>query len=139
VDGFLEQRRADGYQYAISPAAMAPLMNYLRRQGAIPEPSRLRPKATSLDGPLEEYRTYLVTERGLASSTVAMYVHTARIFVSEQSKCGDGDSKEPGVSDVAAFVVRQARQRAAASAKVFVTAPSQGPRLTRHLHHCLRL
>jgi integrase/recombinase XerD len=120
VDGFLEQRRMEGHKQWVSPAAMAPLMSYLRRQGAVPEPSPIRPKATGLDGLLEEYRMYLVTERALSLSTVDMYVHTARVFVSEQRKCNDGDSKEPGVRDIAAFVARQSRQRAPASAKVVV-------------------
>jgi integrase/recombinase XerD len=121
VNGFLAQRRMQGHKHWVSPAAMAPLMSYLRRQGAVSEPSPVGPKGTGRDHLLEEYRTYLVAERGLSSSTVDMYVHTARVFVSEQPKCGDGDFKEPGVSDIVAFVARQSRQRAAASGKVVVS------------------
>lgn len=118
--GFVEQRRMQGHKHWISPAAMAPLMGYLRRQSAVPEPSPVRVKTAGLDGRLEEYRTYLVTERGLSASTVDTYVQTARVFLSEQPKCGDGESKEPEVSDVAAFVVRQAQRRATGSARSLV-------------------
>ena len=117
VGGFVEQRRAQGHKVWVSPDAMVPLMSYLRGRGAVPDP--LPAPATAI-GPLEEYRAYLVAERGLAPSTVDIYVCTARVFLSEQPTGGDGDSKELRASDIATFVVRHAQQRAAASAKVFV-------------------
>lgn len=78
------------------------------------------PAAAGLDGLLEQYQTHLVTERGLAESTVHSYMRAARLFVGEQSDRGDGNLEEPGVGEVTAFVVRQVRGRQPASAKAFV-------------------
>lgn len=86
VDRFLALRRARGRKVWISPAAMAPLMGYFRRDGGAPEPSSGAPAITRLDRLLEEYRTYLVKERGLAPSTIRQYLGAGRLFLSERSE-----------------------------------------------------
>ena len=70
VDRFLALRRAQGRKRGISPAATAPLMCYLRRLSAAPEPAPSVPAIAGLDRVLGEYRRYLVKERGLAPGTI---------------------------------------------------------------------
>jgi hypothetical protein len=66
---FLAARRAAGYRLWLSPKALVPMLEYLRRQGvAPPEPVvALSPAEAMLEG----YRQYLTSERGLAASTAA--------------------------------------------------------------------
>lgn len=117
VGAFLALRRAQGCKLWISQAALAPLLGYLRRLGAAPEPSQTPPATGGLDRVIEEYRAYLVTERGLAPRSIRKYLPTARLFLSEQSAVGEWSLKEPTASAVTSFVVRAVGQRCAASGK----------------------
>ena len=132
VDRFLALRRAQGRKRGISPAATAPLMCYLRRLSAAPEPAPSAPASAGLDRVLGEYRTYLVKERGLAPGTIRGYLRVARWFLSEQSAAGeDWTLREPTAAEVSAFVVRAVRERRTGSAK-FVVAGMRA--LLRFLH-----
>jgi integrase/recombinase XerD len=129
VDRFLAGRRAQGRKIGISPAATAPLMNYLRRLAIAPEPRPSVPVSAGMDGLIEEYRIYLATRRGLAPGTIRGYLRVARLFLSEQSEAGGW--KEPTAAEVSAFVVREVRGRRAGSAQHIV----KGMRaLLRFLH-----
>ncbi len=120
VHRFLAVRRAQGCKRGISLAATAPLMSYLRRVGAVAEPAPNVP--AGLDGVLEEYRTYLIKERGLAPDTIRAYLRTARWFLSEQSAAEEWTLKEPTAAEVSAFVVQAVRDRTTGSAKAIVNA-----------------
>jgi len=81
VEEFLQARRAAGYTLELSQRGMVPLLVYLRRLGVIPIPA-VRVARTEAERLIEEYRSYLVTERGLAASSVVAYLATARLFLS---------------------------------------------------------
>jgi integrase/recombinase XerD len=116
---FLAARRAEGYSLWLSPKALAPLMAYLRAVGVVgDDPAAVLNAAGRL---LEEYRGFLVGERGLTSETAAGYVHAVRPFVTD----GNGEVVDlagltPG--DVTGFVLRTCPGRSKGSAKMTVTA-----------------
>ncbi len=112
VGQFLALRRAQGHKLWISTTAMAPLMSYLRRVGAAPEPSSDASAMTQLESLLDEYCTYLRKERGLAPSTIDDYLTAARLFLSKRSSLQDLTAAE-----VTAFVLEQVRGRRTGSAK----------------------
>ena len=76
---FLAARRAAGYRLWLSPKALVPMLEYLRRRGvAPPEPAlELSPTETML----ERYRVHLTSERGLTASTAAGYIRLVRPFL----------------------------------------------------------
>ena len=85
IDRFLAARRTQGYTARVSLTAMAPLLDHLRHIGVAPEPSSDAPAAaTELERLLEEYRTYLARERGLAPRTIDRYLAVARLFLVER-------------------------------------------------------
>lgn len=118
VDRFLAVRRAQGCRVGISRAAAAPLLAYLRRLGAVPEPPVTVPATTGPGGLLHEYRTYLIKERGLAASTVGTYVRVAGLVLCEIE---DHDLKELTAAGVAAFLLKETRARRTGLAKEIAT------------------
>lgn len=112
VAEFLSVRRSAGYTLWLSEKGVAPLLRYLRKVGAAPAPEA--PVAVaSADRALEEFRSYLVYERGLAPGTVAADVHIARLFLASRGHADLGlEALTP--ADVVAFVTAQCEQRSAA-------------------------
>jgi site-specific recombinase XerD len=112
---FLADRQVTGKRRALGLRAMAPLLAYLRAVGAAADAaSSLAP----LDVLLGQYRTWMLSERGLAESTMLRYERTARRFLQEQAVRG-------GVivlaaltgADVNAFLLRECGRVSAGSAK----------------------
>lgn len=130
VDRFLAQRRSEHQTFGISRAATDPMLRYLRLLGAVPEPPPSVPVTTGQPGFLHEYQTYLIKERGLASSTTGAYLRVARLFLSE-ADVDDLDVKGLAAAEVSAFVLKEARRRRTGSAKEL----ARGMRaLLRYLH-----
>jgi integrase/recombinase XerD len=67
IEAFLAARRGEGYVLWLSPRALVPLLEYLRRLGVAPVPAAA--PVTPAEALLGRYRRYLVTERGLAGTT----------------------------------------------------------------------
>ncbi|MGH7733853.1 MAG: tyrosine-type recombinase/integrase, partial [Gemmatimonadales bacterium] len=109
---FLSARRSAGYTLWLSEKGVAPLLSYLRSVGVAPAPEP--PVAVALaDRVLEEFRSYLVCERGLAPGTVAADLHVARLFLATRGHADLGlEVLTP--ADVVAFVAAQCGQRSAA-------------------------
>lgn len=121
VDRCVALRRDQGCEYGISPKGMAPLLGYLRRIGAVPEPSSQAPVATELERLIEEYRTYLAKERGLAPSTIHERLAVARLFLAGRPEADGLNLKELTAAEVTAFVVQETRGRRVGSAQWIVT------------------
>ena len=120
VEKFLEARRAEGYTLWLSTEATTPLLTYLRDLGVAQMPSPVEP-ATPAEALLERYRCYLIQERGLATSTVAAYLHVARLFLSNRSPEGELDLKHLNAAEVTDFVTVECRARKIGSAKHIVS------------------
>src|ERR1700691_4610929 len=115
AERFLLARRAAGYRRVLSARGVAPLMEYLVAAGVIvpvvsPEPPV--PGGAVLAG----YREYLVSERGLAPSTIRNYLIAARLPAAQ-----DGLRLESVTAgDVTRFVLEQCGRRTG-SATILVT------------------
>jgi len=81
VDEFLHARKTEGYARLLTGKSVAPLLDYLRASGAIPEP--FAPNRSANDELLVHFSEYLVEERGLARSTARDYVYVARRFIDD--------------------------------------------------------
>ncbi len=104
IAAFLADRRRRGHTDLVSVVGAAPLVRYLVGIGAIPEQVLAIP-----EGPgrplLENYRRYLVAERGLAPRTVERYVTLASRFVASLVRDGAIDWSRVSAPDVTNFVV----------------------------------
>ncbi len=82
LERFLRARRRAGRTSLVTRRAFvfcSPLLDYLRRQGVVVDE---RPSLSETDVLLEEYRGYLLGERGLVAGTVEGYLRVARRFFS---------------------------------------------------------
>jgi hypothetical protein len=101
---FLADRQVVGKRRALGLRAMAPLLAYLRAVGAAADAA---PSLAPLDVLLGQYRTWMLSERGLAETTMVRYARTAGRFLQEQA-VRDG-VLVPAVltgADVNAFLLR---------------------------------
>jgi integrase/recombinase XerD len=112
VDAYFAERRAAGYSNSLTARSVRPLVDYLQQLGVVAAPG---PAAAI--GPYEQllgrYRDYLLTERGLAASTVELNVRMVRPFLAHQLRADDGelDLQRLSAGEVGAFVVDQSRKR----------------------------
>ena len=88
---------------------MGPLLDYLREVGIVaPEPAG---PVTAIDELVENYREWLLVERGLAPSTIRSSERLARRFLAEQisAQVATGPVAVTGV-DVTGFLVRESER-----------------------------
>jgi site-specific recombinase XerD len=126
VDQFLAARKAAGYRRWLSLRAVAPLLDYLETAGLVIPAVSPEPQVPGGDV-LAGYREYLVTERGLAASTVRNYLDAARLLLARDGLRLDALT----AGDVTGFVLAQCRDRSTGSATVLVTGLRS---LLRYLH-----
>jgi site-specific recombinase XerD len=115
ASAFLTARRAAGCRRVPGPRAMVPLLTYLRGADVIGSAGGA---VTPLGELLEQYRSWMVQERGLAAMTVLRYENTARRLLQEQ--VSNGDVFEPSALtgvDVNAFLLRECARVSSGSAK----------------------
>ena len=130
VEGYLRVRRGAGHWTGITGRAVAPLMGYLRGLRVVAEPVRQVP-GTPVEVVLEEFRVYLVDERGLAPASVYSYLRYARMFVTGLSAPLGTALAELSAGQVTVFLVSQSGLRSTWYAKAMVTALRS---LLRFLH-----
>jgi len=112
---FLASRHARGCPRVLGLRGMRPLLSYLRQAGVIP---LAPPPLTPLARLLEQYRGWMVDQRGLAPMTVLRYEKTARRFLSEHAVAGgELDLQRLTGADVHGFLLRECTRVSAASAK----------------------
>ncbi len=129
VEEFLVVRRAEGYSLYRSPLALAPLLDHLESVGVVVP--RAVEEPTPVDVLVERYENYLTGERGLASSTVGIYVGVIRPFL---TGCLVGDRLNVGqltAGDVTGFMLEVARKQQPGKARTTATALRS---LLRFLH-----
>jgi integrase/recombinase XerD len=130
VDGFLRVRRAEGCRDFLSHKGLSPLLGYLRDVNALPDRSP-QMGGTAAEVVLEQYRDYLVRQRGLAPASVRAYRATAGAFLRELPEPFDSALEGLDAAQVMAFVLRMARGCGVNSTKSKVTALRS---LLRFLH-----
>ena len=112
---FTDLRRREGYRRWRSRRSLHLMVDYLRRAKVIP-PDRQEP-ADRLEVLLGAYRRYLVTERGLAPSTVAARMGVARRFLEPHVTPGGIGLQALAAADVTGFLLGQAGLRGARAVK----------------------
>jgi len=116
VEAFLAARRAGGERRPASMGELRQLLAYLREVGAMqPEPA---PGFTPVELLVDDYREWLIGERGLAAMTVLRYVKLARRFLSGRVSSGDelGVAELTG-ADVARFLLGECGRLSVGAAK----------------------
>ena len=87
IDAFARARRTDGFQRVPSRSSLLLLLDYLRDAGVVAE--EVTAPSSVLDRMVDEYRRWLIIDRGLAPMTVARYESLARKFLGQRT-AGDG-------------------------------------------------
>jgi integrase/recombinase XerD len=121
VEAFLRARRGAGYGRWLTARSLRPLLEYLRRVGAIP-PAEPRIAEAPVERLVEAYRGYLVGERRLAATTVRSHGEVARRFLSTLAAGGELDFDRLGPAQVTGFVVGESPRYSTGSMKVLTTA-----------------
>ena len=120
IEEFVHTRQRDGRTHLFSSRAVAPLLGYLWRLGVLAEPVA-QVACTPAEALLEEFRTYLVRERGLVEGSVRLYANVGRLFLVERLESTRLDLEQLTAGDVKQFVLRETRLRSVASSKTLVT------------------
>ena len=130
VEGYLRVRRGAGHRSGITGRAVAPLLGYLRGLRVVAQPVGRVP-GSAVEVLLEEFRSYLVQERGLAPASVHGYLRYSGMFLTGLAAPLGATLAELPAGQVTAFLVRQSGLRSSWYAKAMVTALRS---LLRFLH-----
>ncbi len=107
VERFLAQRRGQGQAVMISPRGCRPLLNYLEGLGVLPPEDRAPSPAELL---LEDFRAYLLGERGLQADTAVNYESAARLFLAERPEPLGEALARLTAAEITAFVLDRSRR-----------------------------
>jgi hypothetical protein len=106
-------RRAAGMRCVPGAHGLDRLLEYLDGRGVLGGPS---PSAAPAEMLAERYRRWLVTDRGLAETTVVRYVKLARSFLG-QRLAGRGGVEGLSGADVVAFLLAESERLSIGSVK----------------------
>lgn len=109
IERYLAARRAAGYGEFVTPRALAPLLGYLRRVGVAPLPEAPVPR-TPAEELLDDYRRWLLAERGLRPAVARGYLNAVRPFVTAHAVGDLSGLRELAAADVTAFLLAQSRR-----------------------------
>jgi site-specific recombinase XerD len=119
VERFLAERRRLGHVVMVSPRGSRPLLGYLEGLGVLEVEEVVCTPAQVL---LEEFRSYLLNERGLQASTASLYVDAARVFLAERSEPLGDDLARLTAAEIIAFVLDRSRRGSVKTASNLVCA-----------------
>ena len=109
IGAYLTARHAAGYGEFVTPRALAPLLEYLRRVGVAPLPEASVPQ-TLAEELLDGYRRWLLAERGLRLTVARGYLNAVRPFVTAHATRGLSGLRELAAADVTAFLLAESRR-----------------------------
>jgi integrase/recombinase XerD len=119
VQRYIGWRRRQGYRSSVSPLSLRRLLGYLDGIGVLLLKEVTR---SPVDRLLEEFRGYLLEERGMAAGSVRLYEGIARVFLSERSEPLEDALARLSGAEINVFVLREARRRSVRSAETVVCA-----------------
>jgi integrase/recombinase XerD len=122
ADRFLADRRGK-YRKFRTRRGLRPLLTHLRRIGVVPSAEPVV-QDISADVALlvEEYRRFLVKERGLAEVSIRRYLPAVRVFLAGLPSPLEAGLGRLSAAQVSQFVIDQAGLRSVPDAKSMVTA-----------------
>ena len=103
-------------------AALAHLVDFLRREGVVSEERLAVPEPFSVDHHVRAYEGYLREARALATATIINYVPFVRDFLKHRFGLGSGKLSSLSAADVVRFVRYQAPRLHRKRAKLMTTA-----------------
>ena len=119
LEQYFAWRRRQGFRKCHSPLSLRTVLGYLDGLGVLPANEAV---ASPVDRLVEEFRDYLLLERGAKASTAGKYESTARMFLSERfGPLEDGLARVSG-AEVSRFVLRESRRRSVCSTELVVCA-----------------
>jgi len=119
IQEFLEDCHRDGVRFPKSMSGIRPLVGFLRRHDVIPSAA---PEARiGVDVLIDQFRRFLVSERGLADGTIVNYVHAARLLLGSVGVDDFDRLRSLTALDVQSFVLGESARRSVASTKCLVT------------------
>ncbi len=119
TEDFLRVRR-ETHVRLVSERALTPLLGYLRGLGVVPE-SPCPVPCTGLERLLDDYRRFLVRERGLVAGSVVLYERVARGFLAGLPEPIEAHLKLLGAEEVTGFVLRECPGRSVSAARTVAT------------------
>jgi integrase/recombinase XerD len=117
LERYFVWRRREGYRKSLSPLSLRRLLGYLDGLGVLPVDAKAPSPVGRL---LDEFRLYLLQERGMAAGSVRLYERAAGLFLAERSEPLADDLARLSGAEVNAFVLREARRRSVRSAETVV-------------------
>jgi integrase/recombinase XerD len=108
VDRYVGVCRDGGYQRCRSARALTPLLGYLRGLGVVPAAEQQIAKTVN-ELLLQQFHTYLISERGLGAASARGYVDLVAGFVEGCVRDG-GDPLGLTVGDVTSFLVGESHR-----------------------------
>jgi site-specific recombinase XerD len=105
----------------VTVKALVPLLGYLRGLGVVPQPEVPGPQ-TPAEELLEDYRRWLLAERGLRVKVARGYVDSVRSFVIAHADGGGAGLAHLSPGDVTAFMTGQSRRVAPRAVQRLATA-----------------
>jgi len=130
VERFLQGHRDARSASRGDAATLSRLLRMLRQNGFTREERRAAP--SRLEKIAEDYRRYLLQERGLSQATAVNYLPFIEQFLSERFEGGRLNLSQLRAPDVTSFVQRHARDFGPGRGKLLVTALRS---FLRHLRH----
>lgn len=121
VDRFLQLRRRQERVRRGDPLALARMLNLLCQTGIV-KPSDKPVSGNACSRIVEEFRCYLLQERGLSTATLHNYLPVVEQFLSERFRNRTPIVRSLRAPDVTGFVVRHASHLSSVRAKLMVTA-----------------
>lgn len=93
-----------------APTALRHFLAWMCEQGIIPSQALKADETSVLDALIDEYSSYLLTDRGLASTSAAVYVAHARRFLERTCPAGPLALRALAAPVIQTFITREARR-----------------------------
>lgn len=111
---FRSARRTSGMRWVPGARGLDPLLEFLGQQGVLAVPV---PASGPVEALVQDYRRWLVKERGLAEATVERYVKLARLFLTQCSTGSVHCVENLTGTDIVAFLLQESDRLSVGSVK----------------------